>query len=60
MVKWITCREPQGRAIGKSYIDKEVQAVYKLRTSFENQYSNIPSFHYSMREAKRTCLDKPF
>jgi hypothetical protein len=48
MVKWVTCREPQGRAIGKTHIDKEVQDVYKLKPSFENQHSNIPSFHYSI------------
>jgi len=48
MVKWVTCREPQGRPIGKTHIDMEVQDVYKLETSFENQHSNIPSFHYSM------------
>ena len=29
MVKWVTCREPQGRAIGKMHIDKEVQDFYK-------------------------------
>ncbi len=40
MVKWVTCREPQGRAIGKINNDKEVRDVYKLKTSFENQYSN--------------------
>jgi hypothetical protein len=29
MVKWVTCREPQGRAIGKTHIDMEVHDVYK-------------------------------
>ena len=29
MAKWVTCREPQGRAIGKIHIDKEVQDFYK-------------------------------
>ncbi len=45
MVKWVACREPQGRAIGKIHIDREVQDFYKLKTSFENQHSNIPLFH---------------
>ena len=29
VVKWVTCREPQGRAIDKIHIDKGVQDVYK-------------------------------
>ena len=27
MEKWVTCREPQGHAIGKIHIDKQVQDV---------------------------------
>ena len=27
MIKWVTCREPQGRAIGKIHIDKQVLGV---------------------------------
>ncbi len=37
-VKWI---------IVKIQIYKEIQDLYKLKNSFENQHSNIPSFHYS-------------
>jgi hypothetical protein len=35
--------------IGKISLDRQVN---KSVTSFENQHSNIPPFHYSMREAK--------
>jgi hypothetical protein len=45
MEDWVTCREPQGRAIGEIHIVKEVKYVYKSKVSFENQHSNIPSFH---------------
>jgi hypothetical protein len=58
MVKWVTCREPlglefgaerpQGRAIVKIHIYKEVQDLYKLKNSLQNQHSIIPSFHYSI------------
>jgi hypothetical protein len=44
-VESLGAERPQGRAIGKIHIVKEVKYVYKSKVSFENQHSNIPSFH---------------
>ena len=45
MVKCLPVRvRTQTGVIGKIHLDKEVQVVYKLKVSFENQHSNIPSF----------------
>ena len=40
--------------IGKISLDREAN---KCVTSFKNQHSNIPPFHYSMREAKNRGLE---
>ena len=64
MVKWVTCREPQGRAIGKTHIDKEVHDFF--RNEKLPLKTNIPIFQHSIilppwrDEAKRIYLDKPF
>jgi hypothetical protein len=40
--------------IGKISLDREAN---KCVTSFKNQHSNIPPFHYSMRQAKNRGLE---
>ena len=60
MVKWVTCREPQGCAIGKIQIDKEFQDLYKEKLPLK---TNIPKFHHSLiprARQKRLCLNKLF
>ena len=53
MVNWV---------IGKIHIYKKVQDFYKWITSFENQNSNIPLFHYSiipcMRQKKHASINR--
>jgi len=39
-------------------LDNVVKSIHKKRNSVINQYSTIPSFHYSMCEAKSPSLNK--
>jgi hypothetical protein len=56
MEKRVTCREPQGRAIGKIPLDREVYKIDREIVPFKttippSHYSIIPLFHIQSRNS---------